>query len=100
MFGNDIPNLNNLVVGLPIPNLINNSLSTNNNNNNNNNIANVINLNKGDEKEMNKIVDHLINLRNADKREESLQELSKMRENFPDLALLLWHSTGAIAILI
>ncbi len=33
-------------------------------------------------------------------RENALLELSKKRENFPELAPYLWHSFGAIAVLL
>lgn len=52
------------------------------------------------DKELEKIVQHILNLRNPDKREEALTELSKRRESFDDLAPLLWHSVGTIAILL
>jgi CCR4-NOT transcription complex subunit 9 len=35
-----------------------------------------------------------------EKRENALLELSKKRENFPNLALTLWHSVGVIAVLL
>jgi CCR4-NOT transcription complex subunit 9 len=41
-----------------------------------------------------------LKLRDPSTREEALQELSKKRETFTDLAPLLWHSVGTIAILI
>ena len=36
----------------------------------------------------------------ADQRESALLELSKKRENYPDLAPVLWHSYGTIAALL
>lgn len=39
-------------------------------------------------------------LTDADKREAALVELSKRRENFTDLALLLWHSYGTMSALL
>lgn len=35
-----------------------------------------------------------------DQRESALLELSKKRESFPDLAPVLWHSVGIIAVLL
>lgn len=46
-----------------------------------------------------KVVHHILNLRDPEKRETALSELSKKRENYPPLANLLWHSVGTIAIL-
>ena len=51
----------------------------------------------GDIKELHPLVLQLIN---ADQRESALLELSKKRENFPDLAPVLWHSYGTIAALL
>ncbi len=51
------------------------------------------------DKELEKIVMYIINLRNHDKREEALHELSKKRESFAALAPILWHSVGTLAIL-
>ena len=39
-------------------------------------------------------------LTNADTREKMLVELSKHREEYPDLAPALWYSTGTIAALL
>lgn len=39
-------------------------------------------------------------LSNLDQRENALLELSKNRENFPDIAPVLWHSYGSIAALV
>ena len=36
----------------------------------------------------------------ADKREQALLELSKKREGFPDLGVILWHSVGTISALL
>ncbi|KAL2496049.1 cell differentiation protein rcd1-like [Forsythia ovata] len=41
----------------------------------------------------------LVDLQDADLRENALLELSKRRERFEDLGLLLWHSFGTMAIL-
>ena len=48
---------------------------------------------------MEKIVNLILNIRNPDKREEALHELSKRKESFNNLAPILWHSFGTIAIL-
>jgi len=39
-------------------------------------------------------------LKYPDKREDALQELSKKRESFPNLAPYLWYSVGTVAILL
>lgn len=51
------------------------------------------------EKEFEKIIEYIANLKYPEKREEALQELSKKRESFPKLAVYLWHSVGTLAIL-
>ena len=56
------------------------------------------NLNNN-EQDIEKIVQHILNLRNHDKREEALHELSKKRESFTNLAPYLWYSVGTLAIL-
>jgi len=43
---------------------------------------------------------HVLDLTASDKREAALLELSKKREDFPDLAPILWHSFGTIAALL
>lgn len=45
--------------------------------------------------EESKIYALVIDLLNADARESALLELSKKREQYDDLALVLWHSFGA-----
>ncbi|EPZ34005.1 Cell differentiation protein rcd1 [Rozella allomycis CSF55] len=42
----------------------------------------------------------LVSLLNPNEREESLIELSKQRENIENLAVMLWHSTGIMALLL
>eukprot|EP00828_Plagiopyla_frontata_P042257 TRINITY_DN6256_c0_g1_i1.p3 TRINITY_DN6256_c0_g1~~TRINITY_DN6256_c0_g1_i1.p3 ORF type:complete len:296 (+),score=41.43 TRINITY_DN6256_c0_g1_i1:97-984(+) len=42
----------------------------------------------------------VIAMRNFDKREEALNELSKKKETYQNLAPILWHSVGTIAILL
>ncbi|AFZ79350.1 cell differentiation protein rcd1, putative [Theileria equi strain WA] len=42
----------------------------------------------------------ILDLSVAEKREYALIELSKQRENYPDLALLLWHSFGTVTTLL
>lgn len=51
------------------------------------------------ENDVEKIVGHILNLRNHDKREDALHELSKKRESFANLAPYLWYSVGTLAIL-
>lgn len=50
-----------------------------------------------DVQQVEQYVQHLIN---PASRENALLELSKKRENFPELAPYLWHSFGAIAALL
>lgn len=47
--------------------------------------------------EEHKVYGLVIDLLNPDKREGALLELSKKREQYDDLALVLWHSFGASA---
>jgi CCR4-NOT transcription complex subunit 9 len=35
-----------------------------------------------------------------EQREQAIAELSKFRDTFPDLGLILWHSVGAVAVLL
>ena len=42
----------------------------------------------------------VLNLTNMHQRESALSELSKKRDEFPDLAPILWHSVGVISALI
>jgi CCR4-NOT transcription complex subunit 9 len=42
----------------------------------------------------------VLDLTNSEKREAALLELSKKREEFPDLAPILWHTFGTIAALL
>lgn len=42
----------------------------------------------------------VLQLANAEQRDSALLELSKKRENYPDLAPVLWHSYGTIAALL
>jgi len=51
------------------------------------------------DREFDKVVEHIANLKYPEKREEALGELSKKRESFQQLALYLWHSVGTLAIL-
>jgi CCR4-NOT transcription complex subunit 9 len=43
---------------------------------------------------------HVLELSVSEKREAALLELSKKREDFADLAPILWHSFGTIAALL
>lgn len=47
-----------------------------------------------------KVYEYVLWLCREDKREQALLELSKRRENFADLAPLLWHSFGTLAALL
>jgi hypothetical protein len=51
------------------------------------------------DREFEKIIEHIANLKYPEKREEALGELSKKRESFHQLAVYLWHSVGTLAIL-
>ena len=51
------------------------------------------------DREMEKVVEYIANLKYPEKREDALQELSKKRESFPNLAPYLWYSVGTVAIL-
>jgi CCR4-NOT transcription complex subunit 9 len=42
----------------------------------------------------------VLQLQNADQREQALLEMSKKRESFADLAPILWYCTGTITVLI
>jgi len=46
-----------------------------------------------------RIVYLIVQIKNIDLRENSIRELSKIRENYPDLAVYLWYSTGTITYL-
>jgi len=52
------------------------------------------------DREMEKVIEYIANLKYPEKREEALQELSKKRESFPNLAPYLWYSVGTVAILL
>jgi len=49
---------------------------------------------------MNELYPLVLKLTNPDQREAALLEMSKKRENFPDLAPVLWNSFGTIAALL
>ena len=85
----------------------NNSSSSNNNNNNNNSSSsnsghgmhaepNVIGgSNDGNWSEENRrVLGWVAELMNGNSRETALMELSKKREQVPELALIIWHSFG------
>ena len=50
--------------------------------------------------DMNELYPLVLKLTNPDQREATLLEMSKKRENFPDLAPVLWNSFGTIAALL
>ena len=50
--------------------------------------------------EVNKIIEWLTQIKDPSKKEMVLNELSKKRETFPDLAIYLWYSTGTVASLL
>lgn len=76
-------------------------VGTNNNmiNNNNNMVAAVPSVVPANEAELQ--IFNLITMvvENRD-RQAALAELSKLRDQFPDLAVLLWHSVGFVAVLL
>jgi CCR4-NOT transcription complex subunit 9 len=45
------------------------------------------------------IIQWVNDIKDESKRESALAELSKKRENFADLALYLWYSTGTVSSL-
>lgn len=47
-----------------------------------------------------RVYQHVLDLTSWEKREAALLELSKKREEFPDLAPILWHSFGTVAALV
>ena len=49
--------------------------------------------------DLDKVYQLIYDLSNMEKREEALHELSKKKENFSNLAPLLWNSVGTVAIL-
>jgi len=51
------------------------------------------------DREFEKVIEHIANLKYPEKREEALGELSRKRESFQQLAVYLWHSVGTLAIL-
>ena len=51
------------------------------------------------DREIEKVIEYIANLKHPDKREDALQELSKKRESFSNLAPYLWYSVGTVAIL-
>lgn len=46
------------------------------------------------------IIQHIDELKYADKRDNALLELSRQREHFAELAPFIWHSVGTIAALL
>jgi hypothetical protein len=50
------------------------------------------------EREMSELYALVLDLTHPDNREAALLELSKKRETVPDLAPILWHSVGTIAV--
>lgn len=55
---------------------------------------------RGGEDENEKIYGYIIDLMNAQRRETALLELSKRREHYDNLALILWHSYGVMTTLV
>eukprot|EP00808_Paulinella_micropora_P008948 g77184.t1 len=48
----------------------------------------------------NRLYQYVLDLTNSEKRDQALQALSQKREDFPELAPVLWHSFGTIAALL
>ena len=53
-----------------------------------------------DEKEYQQTLELIMKLRKKDTREESFKQLSNRRETDKNLAVLLWHSVGTIALIL
>jgi len=56
-------------------------------------------MGKASSEDISKIINWVVQLKDSKLRESSLLELSKMRENFSDLAIYLWYSPGIVASL-
>lgn len=52
------------------------------------------------QEELRQITQYIKNLRDPAKREEALNMLSRKRETFHELPVLLWYSVGTITILL
>ena len=57
-------------------------------------------LDHNSQEELKLITQYIKNLRDPAKREEALNCLSRKRETFNDLPVLLWYSVGTITILL
>lgn len=57
-------------------------------------------LDQNSQEELRLITQYIKNLRDPAKREEALNLLSRKRETFNDLPVLLWYSVGTITILL
>lgn len=55
---------------------------------------------QNNQEELRLITQYIKNLRDPSKREEALNMLSRKRETFHDLPVLLWYSVGTITILL
>lgn len=51
------------------------------------------------QEDVSKIIEWVNQIKEENTREHALAELSKKRETFPDLALYIWYSTGAVSSL-
>jgi len=49
--------------------------------------------------DLSKIIEWVYELKDVNKRVNSLIQLSKKREGFPDLAVYLWYTPGVISLL-
>jgi len=74
--------------------------ASNNNNNNNNSIINPAMPIRPPPQPTDELHSLVLQLIDRDQREGALLELSKRRENFPDLAPILWHTVGCVAALL
>ncbi|KAL3756073.1 hypothetical protein ACHAWU_002652 [Discostella pseudostelligera] len=70
------------------------------NNNNNNSIINPAMPIRPPPQPTDELHSLVLQLIDRDQREGALLELSKRRENFPDLAPILWHTVGCVAALL
>ena len=55
---------------------------------------------KIDNNEAEKAHNYILNLKDPELKDEALKELNNRRERIPNLAPILWYSTGTVAILL
>lgn len=59
--------------------------------------GNPANMDSGISEENRKVLVWVAELMDANRREAALMELSKKREQVPELALIIWHSFGRVS---